>query len=253
MLLMTALREIARSVRSLARRLGYDIVRYDVSHDPVARRIELIRRAAIDVVIDVGANDGPYAAALRSGGFRGRIVSFEPQEDAYARLVVAASSDPLWETYKLAVAATPGRAVLHVAGNSSSSSLLPMSEQHAVSAPESRYVGELQVDVASLNSLGDQLVGPAEHGYLKVDVQGAELEVLRGAEGVLSRMRVVEVELSLATLYEGGAVLSDVVAFLERAGFVLLWLDPVFIDPASGQLLQVDGVFARPSDSAGLR
>lgn len=240
-------------MRSIVRSLGYDVVRYDATNDPFARRVGLTRRRSVDVVVDVGANDGPYAKALRDSGFRGRIVSFEPQAEAYTRLAAAAASDPLWDTHNVAVAASRGRAVLHVAGNSSSSSLLPMTEQHALSAPESRYIGDVEVDVISLDSLGDGIVGPTERGYLKVDVQGAELGVLRGAEAVLSRIHVVEVELSLATLYEGGALLSDVSAHLEGAGFVLLWLDPVFADPVSEQLLQVDGVFARPPESARLR
>jgi FkbM family methyltransferase len=253
MLPMEALRGIARGVRVALRSRGFDIVRYDASDDPFARRLELMRRRSIDVVLDVGANDGPYAAALRRSGFRGRIVSFEPQSDAYARLSLAAASDQLWETRNVAVGATNGRAVLHVAGNSSSSSLLPMTKQHTMSAPESRYVGEEEVELVSLDSLGDDLVSGSEHGYLKVDVQGAEMDVLQGAQRVLQRARAVEVELSLATLYEGGALLSDVVGHLEQAGFVLLWLDPVFIDPESDQLLQVDGVFARRPDSARLR
>jgi FkbM family methyltransferase len=250
---MEALRGIARGVRAVLRSRGFDIVRYDASDDPFARRLELMRRRSIDVVLDVGANDGPYAAALRRSGFRGRIVSFEPQADAYARLSLAAASDQLWETHNVAVGATSGRAVLHLAGNSSSSSLLPMTEQHTRSAPESRYIGEEEVEVVSLDSLGDDLVSQTEYGYLKVDVQGAEMDVLQGAQRVLLRAQAVEVELSLATLYEGGTLLSDVVGHLERAGFVLLWLDPAFIDPVSDQLLQVDGVFARRPDSARLR
>ena len=253
MLPMKALRGIARGVRSALRSCGFDIIRYEASGDPFARRVELIRRRSIDVVLDVGANDGPYAKALRDGGFGGRIVSFEPQAEAYARLAREAAGDPLWETHKVAVAASNGRALLHVAANSSSSSLLPMTEQHTMSAPESRYVGEEDVEVISLDSLGDGLLSPAERGYLKVDVQGAELDVLRGAERLLSRAHAVEVELSLARLYEGGSLLSEVIAHLEKAGFVLLWLDPVFVDPVSDQLLQVDGVFARRPDSARLR
>jgi FkbM family methyltransferase len=204
-----------------------------------------MRRYGVDAVLDVGANDGPFAAGLRDAGYRGRIVSFEPQSAAYARLAERAASDPLWEVRNVAVGATDGEAVLHIAANSSSSSLLEMAAQHLTSAPQSRHVADETVAVTRLDTLTDDLFRPAERGYLKVDVQGGELDVLRGAGSLLERLCAVEAELSLVPLYEGAPLFPDVVDHLESRGFFLLWLEPVFSDPVTGRLLQMDGVFGR--------
>lgn len=196
--------------------------------------------------MDVGANDGLYAASLRDAGYHGRIISFEPQSAEYARLAARAADDPAWETRNVALSAAQGSAVLHLAGNSSSSSLLEMGDLHAATAPESRYVGEEVVPIARLDSAIPDTALREERGYLKIDVQGSELDVLRGAGDLLDRIDAVEVELSLARLYEGAPLFPEVLAYLESQGFVLLWLEPVFSDPATGRLLQLDGVFARP-------
>ena len=57
--------------------------------------------------------------------------------------------------------------------------------------------------------------------YLKVDVQGAELQVLQGAEGLLSNraIKYVLLELTFYDLYDGGARPSEVFASMESAGY----------------------------------
>ena len=81
-------------------------------------------------------------------------------------------------------------------------------------------------------------------------MQGGELDVLRGAGATLERAVLVEAELSLVPLYEGAPRFDEVIDYLAERGFGVLSLEPVFVDPADGRLLQVDAVFgrsARPS------
>ncbi len=236
---------LKRGVHAALRRVGVDIVRYDAARFPELRRARLVSDRKVDLVLDVGANDGPFATELRAAGYRGRIVSFEPQAAAFGRLAAASSRDSLWEASQLAIGIDDGTAELNVAGNSSSSSLLGMTDQHLESAPESRYVRTETVQVARLDSLADGLVRSSDRVYLKIDVQGLELEVLRGAERTLGHVVAVDCELSLVPLYDGAPLLPEVVDFLASRGFALQSLEPVFADPETGRLLQVDGLFAR--------
>jgi hypothetical protein len=70
--------------KSLALHAGYEIRR----HRPVEarRRTAIVRHERITLVIDVGANVGQYAEALRTGGYDGRIISFEPVTEAHTEL-----------------------------------------------------------------------------------------------------------------------------------------------------------------------
>lgn len=235
------------TVRGPLRRAGFDLVRYDPSRTPELRRVRLIADRGVDLVLDVGANTGPFARALREAGYAGRIVSFEPQLAAFSELEAASGSDLAWDCRRVALGSSDGTVELHVAGNSSSSSLLEMTEQHVTSAPESRYVTSERVELRRLDTIRDEVVRRDDTVYLKVDVQGFELEVLRGAEETLEQVVAVEAELSFVPLYEGGAALMDVVSHLDERGFHLLTLDPVFVDSRDGRLLQVDGLFARPT------
>lgn len=234
-----------RAVHRGLRHAGWDLVRHDPDNFPELARRELLRAQVINLVLDVGANTGVLAAGLRSEGYGGRIVSFEPSSAAFAELATAAAADPGWTVRRLALGATAGEVTLNVAGNSSSSSLLPMSALHVESAPESAYAATETVELATLESLREELVRPGDRVYLKLDVQGFELEVLKGAADVLPYVQVVDVELSLVPLYEGAPRLQEVVDILADIGFVLRSLSPVFLDPSTGRLLQVDGLFTR--------
>jgi FkbM family methyltransferase len=226
-------------------RLGFEVVPYNAEWFPEVRRSRLLGARRIDLVLDVGANEGNYGEGLRRGGYRGRIVSFEPLTSARRELERRAATVPGWETLPFALGETAGTRAFHIAGNSVSSSLLPMSARHVASAPESAYTTEEPVDVRRLDDVAPDLIRPGERVWLKVDAQGSELPILRGAEQTLERVEVVETELSLVELYEGQALFGDMLDHLTARGFSALSLEPLFSDPVTGELLQVDGVFAR--------
>lgn len=237
----------AATVQRGLRRFGYELHPYTgpVPYPEDLRRVKLLRSEAIEVVLDVGANAGQYAQRLRSAGYAGRIVSFEPLSQAFATLERAAAHDPQWDTHRLALSDADGAAEIHVAANSWSSSLLDMGEQHLASAPESAYVSSEQIPTAKLDTIWDEVLGAGARPFLKLDVQGFEMHVLRGAEDHLNRLAGVQAELSLVHLYEGDSLWRDVVDHLEARGFELAGLEPGFEDPDSGRMLQADGIFLR--------
>ena len=212
--------------------------------DADERRARLLDSERIDLVLDVGANVGQYGMRLRSNGYQGLIVSFEPYLQAYRQLERTASRDPLWQAHRLAVSDADGEAELNVAGNSFSSSLLPMTARHLESAPRSGYVDVERVPSARLDSRWDELAG-GDSAWLKLDVQGFEMHVLRGLGERLGALRVVETELSLTPLYEGAVPWREIVEWLEGRGFALAGVEPGFEEPGSGRLHQFDGLFVR--------
>jgi len=114
------------AIRLVLRRLGLDLQRYRADEHPLARRARLLEARSVATVLDVGANSGQFGRELRELGYRGRIVSFEPLSAAFAALERAARGSPPWEVHRCALGEQPGRASIHVAANSYSSSLLAM-------------------------------------------------------------------------------------------------------------------------------
>jgi FkbM family methyltransferase len=235
-------------VRRGLRRLGYDVQRYRGEGESYeTRRGRIMRLHEVDLVLDVGANVGQYAIGLRRLGYRGRIVSFEPLQAAFAQLKARAAGDPSWQCVKTALGESCGEAVIHVAGNSVSSSLLPMADLHAEMFPESTYVGDEDVPIAPLQTVAADFLTGDERILLKMDVQGYELAVLRGSEGLLDAVSVIEAEMSTRELYEGQPLWWEIVQFLADREYQLSIAHELIVDADTGCLVQLDGVFVRPS------
>jgi FkbM family methyltransferase len=236
-----------RAVKRVLRSVGYDVIQYRPSSSDSAKLSRLLRHAGIELVLDVGANEGQFATELLAGGYRGRIVSFEPLRQAHDRLRQVAAREPRWTVHeRCAIGDSDGEVQIHVAGNSVSSSIRPMLEQHAQSAPESRYVGTESVPLRRLDDIAMPYLADAREVFLKVDTQGYEAAVLRGAPALLQRVRAVQLELSLVPLYEGQELWQHFLALMQAQGFELWTLLPGFVDEASARTLQADAVFVRP-------
>lgn len=237
---------LKKAVRSLAHKLGLEVSRYRPQDSPSARLVTMLAAHNIDVVFDVGANIGQFAGSLRDNGYQGRIVSFEPLSDAWATLKRVSADDPLWTiAERCAVGEEEGEVELHIAGNSVSSSVLDMLSTHENAAPESSYVGTETVRVLTLDSAAPAYLTSECVVFLKIDTQGYEDRVLRGANSLLGKIRGIQLEMSLVALYEGQLTFDDLRTELTSRGFELWGLSPGFVDPRTGRLLQVDATFFR--------
>lgn len=215
-----------------------------------AMRRQLLARNPGVTVLDVGANVGDYALLLRDEGFRGAIVSFEPLEVPYATLASRCAADPLWRCARVAVGAADEELEMHVSGNVVSSSLLrpaPMTSGVSTAIAPVRTVA---TPVARLDTLRGTLWPADARCWLKADVQGYESAVLDGAAATLARTDVVEIELSLVPLYEGQALLHDVLGWLAGAGFRTVWIERALTHPSTNELLQVDALLVREPAAA---
>ena len=121
-----------------------------------------------------------------------------------------------------------------------------MRSMHLEAAPQSKYVKQQTVPVERLDELALQMLPSLGRLLIKVDTQGYEMEVLKGAEGLLQRTAAIQLELSLVPLYEGAPKFVDMIAYVESKGFELFSLVSGFSDRRIGRLLQVDGFFVRP-------
>ena len=239
-----------RFARPRLRGAGVDLVRYpgrpDPRYPPVLRNTWM-GNLGIDLVLDVGANVGQYSSDIRSHGYGGQIISFEPLSSAFAVLAGLARSDARWEVRRTAVGEKAGEATLNIAGNSASSSLLPMMTSHLSAAPTSAYVGSEMVKVQTLDALLLENIAPTEKVWLKMDCQGYELPVLRGATAVLPHVVAIECEMSLIPLYQGEPLVEDVIREIAALGLRPAMFTEAFYDPASGRSLQLNGIFLRDS------
>jgi len=209
------------------------------------RREQLLKSGSITLVLDVGANDGQYARQLRASRYAGKIVSFEPSLEAYKKLAANCASDPKHSAHNCALGDSDAQVGMYCTANTYSSSLLPLANNGYNDYPALAVSSLETVAVHTLDAMFDKLVEKDDRILLKIDAQGYEKAILVGASSSLSSIDAVEVELSLQELYSGQALLPDIIALLAKQGFICTWLERGYVDPRTGDLLQVDGLFER--------
>jgi len=236
---------IKQLVKKSLRRAGYSVSAYDFRNDPAAVRMRYLASLGIDLVFDVGANEGQYASQLRSLGYAGRLVSFEPLAGVYQKLAARAAGDSRWKAVHCALGDSDGSAEINVSRNSWSSSLLDMLPGHVESAPESAYQGKERITLRRLDSVIDEYHWPGEKLFLKIDTQGFGMKVLQGAEQSLDRVLGIHMEMSLVPLYQDEPLLGELASYLQGKGYSLVQIEPEYLNPLTGQQLQVNGLFLR--------
>ncbi len=240
------MKALKAGVVKLLARSGYRLERLTAGNDHATQLACSLEYFAIDVVLDVGANQGQFARDLRGAGYKGRIISFEPLAEAHALLSARAERDAAWSVHpRSAIGDTNGMISINVAGNSVSSSVLPMLDAHSQAARDSVYVATQQVAIVTLDSVAAQYIKDGERVFLKIDTQGFEWPVLDGARETLRRARGVHCEMSLVPLYEGQRLWKDMLARLEGEGFRFWSLQEGFTDERDGRSLQFDATFFR--------
>jgi len=194
-------------------------------------------------VVDIGANRGQFALVARHNFPNANIISFEPLPEPAAVFRRVFSCDSAVTLHNAAIGSETGWCSMHVSARDDSSSLLPISSLQEKMFPGTSEVGTVDVRVAPLSALVDEddIVGPA---MLKLDVQGFELDALRGCESLLSRFEWVYCECSFVELYSGQKLAADVIDWLSSKGFRIKGMyNPAY--DHEGLAIQADFLFSR--------
>jgi FkbM family methyltransferase len=231
------------SIQGGLRRIGWELRRTEITAQK--RLVDSLHIHNIELVLDVGANIGQFGKALRVGGYKGKILSFEPQTEAHKLLLEASRGDIDWQVApRSAVGRQKGSTQINLSKNSVSSSLLPMRDGHLRVERSSKYFGSENVDVVAIDDLNIET--DTSKIFLKIDTQGYEMQVLEGASKLLDNgLCGLQVEISLTSLYDGQASWAEIFNFLHRHFFSPWLIEQGFEDRLSGRLLQIDATFYR--------
>lgn len=213
----------------------------------------VFERLGVNCVLDVGAHFGEYGRFLRGIGFAGLIISVEPVEASWEKLSRCAGRDGAWIVHHMALGPNEGLGELNLTEGSDFASFLDPNDYAREEFPgSSRVIGHEQVPIRRLDRLFDQCTsGIAEpRVYLKLDTQGYDLEVLKGADGCLDRIVALQSEVSVKPIYQGQPSLTDALARLDRLGFEVGGLYPVTRD-REGRVVEFDCVAIRAQHQVG--
>ena len=243
---MKGLENIRNSFHRTLRSSGLDIVRYRPANDPDQRLVHLLERYGVKTLVDVGANVGQFAKRIIAAGYPNKVLSFEPVSSSHSMLLKNAEDYDQWRVARrCALGGERRKVMVNIAGNSESSSLLPMLERHVSALPVSKYLGAEETELVRLDDVLEEYLA-ADEGKslaLKMDVQGFEGEVLDGAPQTLKYIKVIYTEMSLCPLYDREVPFFDLYSRIIKLGFRCVGISPGFLDPTTWEVLQVDATF----------
>lgn len=193
----------------------------------------------INLVLDVGANTGEFVRKIRRLGYHGPVVSFEPDPEVFARLSSSWGADRAWKGCCYALGDADGQRTFHVATDSRLSSLLTAKTCISVARTVS-------VTVKRLDTVFEELTAGIAHPrvFLKLDTQGSDVAVLRGAAGSLDRVAVLLSEISVIPIYEDMTAWHEALRWYAELGFGIRDLSVVSRD-AGGHIIELDCLLDR--------
>ncbi len=202
----------------------------------------------IDLVIDVGANEGQFARQLRRI-YDGDIISFEPVSHAFSRLAAVAYGDPRWTVHQIALGSVDTTATMHVCSDTAFSSLLTSNEFSRTRFRGSAVVSDESVHVRRLDAvLAEGVSGIADRRiFLKLDTQGCDLDAFRGLGALVRSVRVLQAEVSLVPIYHDMPHWTTSIEAYEQAGFSVAGLFPV-TRTKTGRVIEYDCVLLRDGE-----
>lgn len=239
---------LGRVVQRAGRRLGLSIERIPHPLTLVYLLRRVIERLDIQCVMDVGAHHGEYATLLRQDvGYRGRIISFEPAAKAYEELVGRMAADRLWEGYRCALGESAGVAKLQTYAETQFNSL-----HHMTAYGTDRFsmvdTGTEDVEIRRLDELLlARTLGEFDRSPLlmKVDTQGSDLAVLRGAGWVLEAVLALQIEVPAKPVYQAALGLPATLDVLTSLGFEVAGMFPIVRDHDQLRVVEFDCVAVR--------
>lgn len=203
-----------------------------------------LRQLGIRTVLDVGANNGQFAAQIRSTLPEAFIHAFEPLEDDYRRLQQRSARDRLFKAHNIALGDANQKVPFNQNQFSPSSSFLELGEVHRANYPFARRIEQVEVEMRRLDDVALEL-DLVQEILVKLDVQGFEDRVIRGGEAVLRKTRVVITEVSFQALYKGQPLFGDIHGQLSDLGFAQHGFLEQVRSTADDQVLSADAIYVR--------
>lgn len=182
----------------------------------------LLDEQEINCVLDVGANRGQFAQELRGIGYRGQIISFEPLRSEFAKMSEIFKDDPKWTGFNIALGSENGEVEIKIPNMTVFSSFLDQTN-------EAKKVETEIVTVRRLDEVMTEIEGrfSSLRMFLKMDTQGFDLEVFRGAGERINEMLGLQSEVSVNPIYKGMPHYLESLGVYEAAGLELINLSIV--------------------------
>ena len=212
------------------------------------------------LLVDVGARGGLKRDWEAARPYL-RVVGFEPEQREFEKLAQRTTAgDDSTRILNVALHSVEGPLEFHVARDRGLSSIFEPNRPFLDAFPDAARFDTTDTQQVAADTLDNVLRvhGIADADFIKVDTQGSELFVLRGAAGTLASSMVgVEVEVEFTPIYNGQPLFADVDSFMRGLGYMLFDLRPCYWKRAAGraiggprgQIIWADALYLKSVDA----
>ena len=234
--------------KKIAAYFGYEFVRIhkNITQNQNLQTIELINQYKIDLILDVGANLGQFVTDIRNAGYCGQIISFEPVNQCYQYLTSIA--DDTWQVKNFALGDKDSEEEINISNKTVYSSILDVNEFGKSNFSNSIEVVDKQsIQVKKLDDIIRKLVNDLgkRKVFLKLDTQGYDNRVIRGALQTLKYVQILQTEISCKGIYKDTPSVTQRLDELFSIGFNIVGIFPISRDKNTMEILELDCLLIR--------
>ena len=182
--------------------------------------LKLLQKRNLDLIIDIGSNKGQFTFVSKIYFPNVTIYSFEALRSEFEKYINLISSFKNIKAYNYALGNINKKTNMNIASSPDSSSLLEISEIQSKKFGTYKTNFYEEIEIRKLDEWLDQIKN-FKSILMKVDVQGYELEVLKGSKQVLKHINYLYIEASSVELYKNQPLLENIKDFLFKDGFFL--------------------------------
>lgn len=236
---------LKKFINDFVRLTGYQLIKVPYSNRKIkSGSYKWLQDLNINTILDIGANEGQFTKVITQILPGVQVYSFEPLKVAYEIFKSQFKGNNKIEIFNFALGDEDKQSSIYKNEFSASSSVIAMTELLKEAFPFSRSVTEEKITIKRLDDFSYNLNLNKEI-LMKIDVQGFELNVLKGAENTLRDVKLIIVETSFFELYQKQPLFKDVYNYLIRNGFNYFGSLEQIYDERDGKILQSDSIFLR--------
>lgn len=242
-LVLQSVRDLSRRIRSLRkmRATAQKTEREMASYNDMQK---LLASSQVRIILDGGAWEGDTATVLLKKFPAATVYAFEPVKELFGKLCVNTRNISNIKPVNCALYSLSGKQTFYLTQALHSSSLYPTTSLSAkYYSSMTKPCGTETVDAITIDEWAEKSGIPFVD-IIKLDLEGAELEALKGAQKVLKTVKLILCEVQFGRLKENCCLFSDVESFLRKHGFYLHNLYDLH-SAETGRLLYGDAVFVQ--------
>jgi len=234
--------------KKIAAYFGYEFIRINknITQNQNLLTFDLIKQYKIDLILDVGANLGQFASDIRSAGYQNKIISFEPIYECYKHLTSIADSE--WQVKNFALGNKNSKERINISNKTVYSSILDVNKFGKSNFSDSiKVTGKQDIQVKKLDDIINKLINNLNKKkvFLKIDTQGYDNQVIRGALETLKHVQILQTEISCKGIYKDTPSVTERLDELFGIGFNIVGIFPISRDKNTMEILEFDCLLIR--------